>query len=289
MFGRQAESFKASAPVYSFSAATNRDQASKRFLSSAHHNVDHRCMEGSGTFYDLPTCLDRQPSKPSPPQHTFSHEERLRARSTEGPGPGSYQSVDLFTSQPLSAQRSPPKYRFGSTSRGQVPQLFISQAHLGVMRGTQGPPPGSYDPPAAIGPQPSSLRRNGPAFTMPKTDRLKDQLAELSRSLPAVGQYESWTAIGKQALSNCKTSPAYGFGHSDWAKEGHRYLTQGHCQALKGVQSPANFDHQQPSTTTSFGRQQLSRRTSLPAFAFGSSPRLVSKKTTDTPGPGAYE
>ncbi|KAG2442804.1 hypothetical protein HXX76_002883 [Chlamydomonas incerta] len=106
--------------------------------------------------------------------------------------------------------------------------------------------------------------------------------------MPAVGQYETWASIGKQTLSPSKTMPAYGFGSSSREKEGQRFMSSTHAKTLRGSFSPPNYNHQQPENTTGFGKQKLSRNTNVPAYGFGSQPRLQFKTST-TPGPGAYE
>jgi hypothetical protein len=85
-----------------------------------------------------------------------------------------------------------------------------------------------------------------------------------------------------------QTAPSYGFGSSDRDKESNRYVTSQHAKLMRGRQSPNHFDSQTEQTITSFGRQSLSRRSTLPAYGFGSQPRMTFK-TTNTPGPGSYE
>lgn len=88
--------------------------------------------------------------------------------------------------------------------------------------------------------------------------------------------------IGKQTLSMSRTMPAYGFGSSDRDKESTRFVTSQHAKVLQGSFSPNNYDRQQPNNITSFGKQSLSVRQNLPAYGFGSQPRLVFK-TSQTP------
>jgi hypothetical protein len=90
------------------------------------------------------------------------------------------------------------------------------------------------------------------------------------------------TQIGKQPLSLSRTMPAYGFGSSDRDKESARFVSSQHAKVLRGSFSPNNYDRQQQTNLTSFGKQSLSVRTNVPAHVFGSQPRMVFK-TSQTP------
>lgn len=59
-------------------------------------------------------------------------------------------------------------------------------------------------------------------------------------------------------------------------------MSSTHAKTLRGSFSPPNYNHQQPENTTGFGKQKLSRNTNVPAYGFGSQPRLQFK-TSMTP------
>lgn len=141
----------------------------------------------------------------------------------------------------------------------QAERTYTSNRFLSTKLGTAGADPGNYALPGAVGPQPSSLRRSSPAFSLPRTDRMKSEYDRMASSLPPPTQHSAWTSLGKQPLSLSRTMPAWGFGRSTWDREEKRYLTQGHTRELRGSASPANYDHQNPSMVTSFGRQVSAR------------------------------
>ncbi len=74
--------------------------------------------------------------------------------------------------------------------------------------------------------------------------------------------------------------PAYGFGSSSREKEGQRFMSSTHAKTLRGSFSPPNYNHQVPENTTGFGKQKLSRNETVPAYGFGSQPRLQFKTST---------
>ena len=80
--GKQHDSKKKTAPAHSFSHISDRQTASKAFLSAEHNAVEMRCRESPGAIYDVQSSLDRQISghKASAPHFTFSKTERLKAR-----------------------------------------------------------------------------------------------------------------------------------------------------------------------------------------------------------------
>ncbi|GIL43142.1 hypothetical protein Vafri_973 [Volvox africanus] len=289
MFGKQADSKKNNSPA--FSMGGSREGREKIFLSQSHVEIDRKCREGPGHIYNLPGALDRQAEarKETAASYSFPQTARLKPTPSTTPGPGVYQAVvHAIGEQPTSPNRSPSRVRFGSSTRDQAQKLFLSSRHIEQQRGTMGSPPGSYDLPGALGQQVTSSKTSSPSFSLPRTDRLKDRYEALSKTMPAAGQYETWNSIGKQTLSLSRTMPAYGFGSSDRDKESARFLTSQHAKALRGSFSPNNYDRQQPNNITSFGKQSLSVRTNLPAYGFGSQPRMVFK-TSQTPGPGTYE
>lgn len=292
MFGKQTDSKKTNAPMFGFANASTRDQESKKFLSQKHVEVDRKCREGPGHIYKVPTALEKQVDarKQSAPCFSFSHTDRMKETTTNTSlGPGLYRTITALGEQPLSPNRSPERIKFASScTREQAQKVFLSVKHVSHQKGTQGPPPGTYTIPGAMGAQLASNKPSSPAFSLSRTDRLKSKYEELSKTLPSVGQYDTWNSLGKQTLSPNKTLPAYGFGSSDRDRESRRFVSPNHVAALRGTASPSNYDHQTSETTTSFGRQALSRQQNVPSYGFGSAPKATFK-VTDTPGPGSYD
>ncbi|KAG2495719.1 hypothetical protein HYH03_006319 [Edaphochlamys debaryana] len=289
MFGKQADSKKQSFPSYTMLGS--REGREKVFLSQAHVEADRKCREGPGHIYDLPSAMQRQVDarKESAPLHSFAHSERLKETVNTNPGPGVYSPViTSMGEQACSPNRSPSRVPFGTSDREAAKNLYLSSGHVTAKRGTLGAPPGQYEVPGALGRQPLSAKPSSPAFSLSRTDRLKEKYEAMSRTMPAVGSYETWNSIGKQTLSLSRTMPAFGFGSSSRETEEKRFLTTTHAKMHQGKYSPNNYHHQLPENITSFGRQPLSRKANVPAYGFGSQPRLTFKSST-TPGPGAYE
>ncbi|KAJ9527426.1 hypothetical protein QJQ45_025725 [Haematococcus lacustris] len=210
----------------------------------------------------LPTgALDKQPEalKTTAPSFSFSQLDREQAsgpRPASVPPVGSYDSPSAFGEQVESSRQSPQRMRFSRTTREQAQRVLISSRQLTSQLGTQGTDPGQYPLPAAIGPQPSSQRPTMPAFSLPRKDRLQNEFERLGKTLPAPGSYETWKSIGKQALSANRTLPSFGFGTSTWAgSEEKRFISSAHTRLMKGMESPANYDHQTPAMQVS--RQPL--------------------------------
>lgn len=70
----------------------------------------------------------------------------------------------------------------------QVDKVYMSRKMLTTKLGTQGADPGVYELPEALGKQPSSQKRTGPAFTLPRTSRLKAEYERLTASVPPPGK-----------------------------------------------------------------------------------------------------
>ncbi|KAJ9525381.1 hypothetical protein QJQ45_003228 [Haematococcus lacustris] len=276
-----------------FGQSSTREQAAKVFITAQHVAVDNKGKTGAPCVYKLPGALDKQPEalKTTAPSFSFSQLDREQAsgpRPASVPPVGSYDSPSAFGEQVESSRQSPQRMRFSRTTREQAQRVLISSRQLTSQLGTQGADPGQYPLPAAIGPQPSSQRPTMPAFSLPRKDRLQNEFERLGKTLPAPGSYETWKSIGKQALSANRTLPSFGFGTSTWAgSEEKRFISSAHTRLMKGMESPANYDHQTPAMQTSFGRQVVSSRGSGISVSFGGARQPF--KTSNTPGPGHYD
>ncbi|GLC35751.1 hypothetical protein PLESTM_000361800 [Pleodorina starrii] len=173
-FGKQADSKKLNAPA--FSMGGSREGREKIFLSQSHVEVDRKCREGPGHIYNVPGSLEPQAEarKQTAASYSFPHTARLKPTPSTTPGPGIYQPVvSAIGEQAASPNRSPSRVRFGSGTREQAQKVFLSSRHVEQQRGTMGSPPGSYTVPGAMGYQITSSKTNSPAFSLPRTDRLK--------------------------------------------------------------------------------------------------------------------
>lgn len=99
--------------------------------------------------------------------------ERMKLSASDFPGPGSYPAQSAIGQQPLSANASPPRIKFGSLTRDQASKMFLSSKHIRSQLGQGGQDPGHYKLPPAVGKQYSSNKKNLPSYTFGRTDRLK--------------------------------------------------------------------------------------------------------------------
>lgn len=286
--GQQTQSQKPTLPAYSWGSSASREQDAQVFISSKHTAVEKLGRTSPGAVYTVPGAMDHQPEalKIDAPRYTFGQRTPLPYKPP-APPVGTYNLPGSIGPQAESRCRSPSKAPFGTSTRDHAERTYTSNRFLSTKLGTAGADPGNYALPGAVGPQPSSLRRSSPAFSLPRTDRMKSEYDRMASSLPPPTQHSAWTSLGKQPLSLSRTMPAWGFGRSTWDREEKRYLTQGHTRELRGSASPANYDHQNPSMVTSFGRQVLSSKESPAGTTFGTAPKMVFK-VNDTPGPGHY-
>mmetsp|Transcript_1465 Transcript_1465/g.3543 ORF Transcript_1465/g.3543 Transcript_1465/m.3543 type:complete len:321 (+) Transcript_1465:86-1048(+) len=298
--GPQALSHRSTSPVSHFKAYSDRGQASKQFISPSHTQAEFKGRAGPGPgIYNVRGAFFDQyeAQKRSPPKYSFGREERWKPASETGLGPGVNPPPSSLGPQALSSRMSPPKACFGTSTREQASKQFVNTSQMGLKKGTIGPDPGHYNARSSVGPQATSNRPNAPAFTQPKRERLKDDLDSLSRSLPPPSKHSTWKdttmaqSLGKQAESKFRTLPAYKFGTASHKQDDRRFYTLPHTRALKGLESPANYDHQTAANTTGFGPQILSSKASPAGCSFGTAPRAIFKpfKLSSTPGPGAYE
>uniref|UniRef100_A0A7S0RZ13 Flagellar associated protein n=1 Tax=Chlamydomonas leiostraca TaxID=1034604 RepID=A0A7S0RZ13_9CHLO len=286
--GQQTKSNQLTLPAYSWGANASREQDAKVYISQKHTAVEQRGRTSPGAVYNVPGAMDHQPDalKADAPKYTFGDRTSVPYKPA-APPVGTYSLPSSIGPQAESRCKSPARVPFGTSTREHADRTYTSNRFMTTKLGTTGPDPGHYPLPSAVGPQPSSLRRSAPAFSLPRTDRLKSEYERMTASLPPPTQHSMWTSIGKQPLSLSRTMPAVGFGRATWGHEERRYLTLGHTRELRGLASPANFDHQTHAAVTSFGRQVLSSRESPPRTSFGTAPKLVFK-ASDTPGPGHY-
>ncbi|GFH08483.1 uncharacterized protein HaLaN_03455 [Haematococcus lacustris] len=189
--------------------------------------------------------------------------------------------------QPEALKTTAPSFSFSQLDREQA----------SGPRPASVPPVGSYDSPSAFGEQVESSRQSPQRMRFSRTTREQAQRVLISsRQLTSQlgtqgadpGHYETWKSIGKQALSANRTLPSFGFGTSTWAgSEEKRFISSAHTRLMKGMESPANYDHQTPAMQTSFGRQVVSSRGSGISVSFGGARQPF--KTSNTPGPGHYD
>lgn len=289
MFGKQADSKKNNAPLYSF-GGLSREQASKLYLSAAHVEVENKCREGPGAIYETYSSVSPQveANKTTAPKFGWGTQEKMKLRISDTPAPGTYESPTAFGEQVSSPKRSPVRPKFSSSHRDEYSKQYVSAMQMREHLCTAAPPVGTYDTEGAVGKQSLSPKRTAPAYSLPRGERLKQQYERMQASLPPSTKYETWQSFGKQPLSTQKTAPTVGFGSSSWDREDKRFITGGHTRELLGSFSPNNYDHQQNGTITGFGKQSLSSKPSPPGFGFGTTAKMIFK-ATNTPGPGSYE
>ena len=181
----------------------------------------------------------------------------------------------------------PGAYRIRSTLLGDNPDSRIKSTPRFSMRGREkfgSPDARAIDPTATLEPGPGHYRakilndreRRPPSFSFPKGSHPRTK----AKFMPAPGQYETPSAMGRQALSTRKSSPAPGFG------KGKRppLLLQSTADVGPGEYGPGE---------SACFRQLDSRRRSCRSTKFGTGgrhkPAMGERQTNDdVPGPGTY-
>ena len=98
----------------------------------------------------------------------------LGDKPDEALGPGSYSwDVPAVGPQPLSPKRSLPQHKFSTMTREQGQRCYLSPEHAREQIGRTGADK-LYSTVPSLGHQPLSGKRNQPAFTWAREDRLRN-------------------------------------------------------------------------------------------------------------------
>jgi len=211
-------------------------------------------------------------------------ENNLERRAAEKPGPGQYGSQGAIGKQSTSAKRNAPGFRVGSATRDAEAKVYISEEQSKSNYGAVSPGPNTYPGESALGKQAVSTRNTYPFWGFSNDSRFKYDRS--AAEIPGAGQYNVRSSYGPQVTSNRATLPKYSFGSSTREKDNKVYLSPEHEKSHYGKQSPGPVTG---STGTAFGKQQLSRKRTVPSIKVGSSKRFHYSNDSVTPGPGAYE
>jgi len=171
--GRQSSSKRPSSAQYGFGTAS-RAAANKVFISQQH-------MAGSAfgaEVFRSPGPASAANKRPASAGYSygFGSEPRFQrvgaaSNSTAGgaPGPGSYatQKTDhTFGKQPVSIRETNPLFGFGTATRDDMAQVFVSHDMAKNQQGgrTISPGPGEYKVPQGVGKQKTTRGRPAPAW-----------------------------------------------------------------------------------------------------------------------------
>ncbi|KAG6550985.1 hypothetical protein Mapa_007600 [Marchantia paleacea] len=207
-------------------------------------------------------------------------------REEEPPGPGTYnRKSGLLTQFAPSRQRSPEGALFGTSTRKQRDEVYLSVEFDKAKYGTLSPGPSAYGARSTFGPQCSSPNRTAPLVGFIHDKRFKYHLMGRPGETTGPGQYEQKGSIGKQNEAYKDTLPAFSFGNCTRDNANKVFISMEHDKINYGIQSPG------PAVIKLKGcmGKQPSSRNRNPAFVrFGKGLRWQFS-ANDAPGPGSYD
>lgn len=267
-----------SAPSFSFGASTRTD-ANKVFISQGHTlTVMYGKLSPGPTRYTLPSAVGgRQPDgkRPNPPNWAFGSGPRFLSCGKLDRKPGCVHRLYSYTGEPVAdgAIASAPAFSFGASTRDQMKNVYVSEAHTMTIRaGTQSPGP-VYSLPSAVGGRQGSGRiRNQPSYHIGGRDRAVD-----SAGLDTPGPiYNLPGPLGKQPSAAHRSESAYSFA------------SNARPPVDAGLSSPGPI-YNLPSAIC---KQPRAGKRSAPNVAFTQRSRWADlereQKNNSVPGPGHY-
>ncbi|BBN02023.1 hypothetical protein MPTK1_2g12130 [Marchantia polymorpha subsp. ruderalis] len=287
-FGTQIISHRVSSPAFGFGSSARSD-AEKMYINAelAKQQVD-KCSPGPQ--YDALSSFGKQPKSinENPPEIHFPVGSRWfrRRREEEPPGPGTYNRKSGFLTQfAPSRQRSPEGALFGTSTRKQRDEVYLSVEFDKAKYGTLSPGPSAYGARSTFGPQCSSPNRTAPLVGFIHDKRFKYHLMGRPGETTGPGQYDQKGSIGKQNEAYKDTLPAFSFGNCTRDNANKVFISMEHDKINYGIQSPG------PAVIKLKGcmGKQPSSRNRNPAFVrFGKGLRWQFS-ANDAPGPGSYD
>lgn len=281
MFGLQADSKLASAPIYGFGTQERPEPAS---------------MEKGGKTSPGPIYLPGSESGGlrRAPEHSFgvSHRYATSAQKFLGspvPGPGQYLNTVATGKQPHSQKYSYPTWKFGTGTRDDQAKVFISPAHSeGQPEFITSPGPCAYQHIGSLGGQADSRKPTNAQVGLGTAQRFFSNKAPADQ-VPGPGTYYLHPAVARQVHSHKTSKPINSFTKADRDRTAQaeylgKNLLTGYSKASPG---PAVY-----TMTESVGPQVSSVKKNPPKYGFGTCDRFgyiaLVDKANQTPGPGSY-
>lgn len=202
------------------------------------------------------------------------------------PQAGNHGRGTMFGSQPVSKRPSAPAYGFGTASRAQANKVFMSKDHAKTSGGAHSPGPSVYTLRGSVGSQPDGRKASAPHWAFGTSERFTYE--KKSQAAPGPGAYQEKGAFGTQATSRQTSQPIYGFGSATREHTAKCFVSEDHNKSRHGVDSPGPMVYK---VAGAFGKLPESKKTSQPAWVFGSTNRFQYdhvRRAATSPGPGAY-
>ncbi|KAL2642937.1 hypothetical protein R1flu_010524 [Riccia fluitans] len=287
-FGSQIISHRVTSPSFGF-GSSGRSAAEKMYINAelAKQQVD-KCSPGPA--YDAISSFGKQAKSinENPPEIVFPVGSRWFRRriEEEPPGPGAYNRKSGFLTQfAPSRQRSPEGVPFGTSTRAQRDEVYLSVEFDKAKYGTLSPGPSVYPARSTFGPQCTSPHKTAPLVGFVHDKRFKYHLLGRPGETTGPGEYELKGSIGKQNEAYRDTLPAFQFGSATRDNANKVFISMEHDKINYGLQSPG------PATIKLKGcmGKQASSKMRNPAFIhFGKGLRWKFEPN-DAPGPGTYD
>lgn len=199
--------------------------------------------------------------------------------------------------QVSSKRATAPSYGFGSGTRETQERVFISHEHASLSSGgvARSPGPAVYSHRPSVGVQVDGAKESAPLWAFGTEERFAPPNKSTADN-PAPGHHGTQSGIGIQVDSKKASLPLYGFGSSTREQQEKVYVDQEHSAVGYGKASPGPCTYM---LNPAVGKQVLSygpsgfarsvKNGSQPTWVFGKAERLMVAKSTNMPGPGAYE
>jgi len=299
MLGTQTLANKISAPSYGFGSGT-RDHREKLFESEAHslRQVTNKSPGPAVYNKDGTLGLNVDSELPTLPQWRFGTGERFSKPTKEqlkfpGPGGSAESPIQMKSSvgqQVTSLSPSNPVYSLGTSTRGGVQKVYLSDKHsMSQFQGHISPGPAGYSLKGALGKQDGSNDITQPSWVFGSNQRFRDPDLERAGKLPSPDKYTKPSGVGLQSDSTKRSAPLPGFGTSTRENAAKVFLTPAHEKVNFGKVSPGPLSY---TLTPGVGKQVASGKRESPSFGFGSNDRWYTRKIAERhgnyPAPGAY-
>lgn len=194
--GNQTLSNRPTSAMASF-GRTDRDAASRVFLSSRHEKANIGKHSPGPGVYETPMTLGAQKSavfSGSSPSAVMGRSEKFAMTNYEmrkraaSPGAGAYNIDESIGRQAMSTRRSMSSYSFGGATREQAGSIFISSKHEKSQYSKHAPGVGAYETGSGFNRQSLSKSMNAPSVAFGKSAKLGMKKSDV----PGPGSYYAW-------------------------------------------------------------------------------------------------
>eukprot|EP00740_Mantoniella_antarctica_P007540 CAMPEP_0181363378 /NCGR_PEP_ID=MMETSP1106-20121128/8678_1 /TAXON_ID=81844 /ORGANISM="Mantoniella antarctica, Strain SL-175" /LENGTH=324 /DNA_ID=CAMNT_0023477735 /DNA_START=42 /DNA_END=1016 /DNA_ORIENTATION=- len=209
-----------------------------------------------------------------------------------------HQLVSMFGRQPASHRATAPYAKFGTGTRDQAMNIFISKEHSksSPVIGNPGP---VYDPKSSLGTQVSSFNTTLPTWRFGSVNRSRlgirmtgihttDPELIPGMNVPGPGSYQQYNGFGRQPDSGVASNPIFSFDKSTRDQAGKVYQSKETADSFAGRNVPGAGTY---DTYSMNGKQADAAKPSAPNAAFTKANRFKDPHTERAkllPAPGDY-